>query len=198
MDLVALSCALLGWSLELSQLLLCALGHGDVVNSMKPDHSATEKLMESTNVLADYFPTANTLSSRFLKAVHLPAQGDDLEFFSRHRRQSLEIAGLPALFHGCGFQVVCVATSWMCLFEDSVEVFLLDSLFFGLGVLADMDASACLRDSGWQGRKALIYEGYQAWLIVVTLSISVRKEPWAPGLSGLSAHVRLRGYSVRG
>lgn len=107
---------------------------------------------------------------RVIEAVHLPARGDDQEFFSRQGGQSLEIARLPALFHGCGFQVACVATSWMCSFEDSVEVFLLGSQLFGLGVLgvitnlgafvglgvlgvlADMDASASLRDSGWQGR----------------------------------------------
>ncbi|KEQ80408.1 hypothetical protein M438DRAFT_358858 [Aureobasidium pullulans EXF-150] len=147
--------------------------------STKPDRSATEELMESTDVLADYFPTASTSSPRFLplsehqravEAVHLPARGDDQEFFSRQGGQSLEIARLPALFHGCGFQVACVATSWMCSSEDWVEVFLLGSQLFGLGVLgvmtnlgvfvglgvlgvlADMDASASLRDSGWQGR----------------------------------------------
>lgn len=129
--------------------------------STKPDRSATEELMESTDVLADHFPTARTPCSRFLplseqeraiEAQHLPGRGDDLNFFSRQVGQRVEIAGLPALFHDCGFQVACVATSWMCLFEDSVEVFSLGSLFLGLGVLADMDASACLRDSGWQGR----------------------------------------------
>lgn len=96
--------------------------------------------MESTDVLADYFPTASTSFPRFLPlskhqraigAANLPGQRNDLEFFNRQGRQRLEIAGLPALFHSCGFQVGCVATSWMCSFEDSVEVLFLDSQFFG-------------------------------------------------------------------
>ncbi|THW35773.1 hypothetical protein D6D21_09008 [Aureobasidium pullulans] len=131
--------------------------------STKPDRSATEELMESTDVLADYFPTASTSFPRFLPlskhqraigAVNLPGQRNDLEFFNRQGRQRLEIAGLPALFHSCGFQVGCVATSWISLAGVLGVLTNLDA-FVGLGVLgvlADMDASASLRDSGWQGR----------------------------------------------